>query len=150
MNTQAQTTTDDVTDQEIAEHDRLMRLGWEAVSGKGAQWAQQVAKKELTIQEAITLATGQLQGACYVLKMFLRSVSPEQAKNDIAEEIASSAFTDIMSVQTFEERKQQNAEQRDKDEDTAKTDEEEVQEPRDHTDVRPNDEANAVGDDQDV
>src|SRR5690606_17266096 len=75
-----------ITDEDRIKADNLARSGWEAASGKGAEWQQAVLKEDLSMEDAITLAIGQLQAACYVLKMFLVHAQPKELVLQIAKE----------------------------------------------------------------
>ena len=99
--------------EEMIKQQNLAKSGWEAVSGKGAEWQQAVLRKELSMEDAITLAVGQLQGAAYVLRMFLQHAQPREVALSIAQEVASAVRDDLLQAVT---KGQPNAEQRNQDE----------------------------------
>jgi len=109
--------------EEMVKQQNLAKSGWEAVSGKGAEWQQAVLRKELSMEDAITLAVGQLQGATYVLKMFLQHAQPREVALGIAQEVASAVRDDLLQAVT---KGQPDAEQRNQDDNSTTNDTQEV------------------------
>lgn len=109
--------------EEMVRQQNLTKSGWEAVTGKGAEWQQAVLKNELSMQDAITLAIGQMQAASYVLKMFLQHAQPKEVALDIAQEVASAVRDDLLQAVT---KGHNDEEQRNQDDNTTENNKEEV------------------------
>lgn len=114
---------DQPTIEEMVRQQNLIKSGWKAVTGKGAEWQQAVLKQELSMQDAITLAIGQMQGASYVLRMFLQHAQPKEVALDIAQEVASAVRDDLLQAVT---KGHNDEEQRNQDGNTTENNQEEV------------------------